>query len=758
MANKNAGESGQRPDSWVNCLLLVLFVFFLFNLWETTHFRFLTERVPGPGGEPEVVHFHGEYVTYGVMAFLLAAAAWAWFRRDIAWKFISSIHLGIVLMSSVLVSVVLGTLVLQNADPQAYVRIYSEPLFALFKAVHLTNLFGSWWFLALLMLLGVNLIACAVKRKPWSLTRLGFILTHFGIVVVIIGGLVGGLLTTDGLVVLREGDKTDYAVSRNYLKEVNRQISQTEIWSIQNRGMMLSQDEQQRIYYSSLIPERIPEEYRIPIGATLELEKFEQLFYDDPFVVNLSRHGRRENAMTGQRQEGYFAQQDIRFDDTRPVVLESGHGVLEIKELYRNFKRKKVVEPSDSGSPLAKVALKMGDMTSTRILGEDSMQNPLELGRTRIRFSLLPRSASELKELGILKEQAPHKIVVYDKDFQAIDQFELGEGDKHIIAGTEYELTLTRFYGNYVEKKETEDDQAGEESDESEAEELKLVDELYGNPALEVEVGGGGLQAVTLTLKAFGGSPHEDDTRKFRESTGLVLQYAYDPAIDLLIIGEGDLPGGGTGPLMDAYVHGRSGKTIAFGSGFEYKPPYERMTIRLEDVAAKAVVKEEISDDAEVENPAVRVEVTRDDYTISSWLECGDTAPEMLRATEGERFVLDLDEKWRLSFDVRGDFRKDWRSYVNLYRDQEKARSHMIRVNEPLVHNGFYFYQQSWYPQLAYGRTSNEVYTYLRVVNDPGLPIVYLGLAMMVVGIIYTLYLRPRLERARKTEEEQYVE
>lgn len=115
---------------------------------------------------------------------------------------------------------------------------------------------------------------------------------------------------------------------------------------------------------------------------------------------------------------------------------------------------------------------------------------------------------------------------------------------------------------------------------------------------------------------------------------------------------------------------------------------------------------------------------------------------------------MDLDDKNFLLFSIRGDYIKDWQSHVTLIQDGQEVRSQVLRVNEPLIHNGYYFYQNSWAPQVPYGVTPDKWYTILRVVNDPGLLLVYLGIAMLVFGSIYVFYIQPRFRRSNGTNRE----
>jgi cytochrome c-type biogenesis protein CcsB len=75
--------------------------------------------------------------------------------------------------------------------------------------------YTSPWFVALLGLLGLNLLAATLARWPWRKRRIGFVVTHAGLLV-----LLGGAIQTfqsgiEGQVVLREGERTDKLLMRH---------------------------------------------------------------------------------------------------------------------------------------------------------------------------------------------------------------------------------------------------------------------------------------------------------------------------------------------------------------------------------------------------------------------------------------------------------------------------------------------------------------------------------------------------------------
>ncbi len=80
------------------------------------------------------------------------------------WDFFSSVKLTIVLLLSLAVTSIVGTLIPQNEDPAAYFEAFGGYLFRLFNILDLFDMYHSWWFQLLLILLTINIIVCSIDR------------------------------------------------------------------------------------------------------------------------------------------------------------------------------------------------------------------------------------------------------------------------------------------------------------------------------------------------------------------------------------------------------------------------------------------------------------------------------------------------------------------------------------------------------------------------------------------------------------------
>jgi len=80
------------------------------------------------------------------------------------WSFFTSVKLTIVLLLSLATTSIIGTLIPQNEDPQAYFEAFGGVLYQLFNLLDLFDMYHSWWFQLLIVLLTTNIIVCSIDR------------------------------------------------------------------------------------------------------------------------------------------------------------------------------------------------------------------------------------------------------------------------------------------------------------------------------------------------------------------------------------------------------------------------------------------------------------------------------------------------------------------------------------------------------------------------------------------------------------------
>ena len=89
------------------------------------------------------------------------------------YDFFSSVKLAIILLLTLAVTSIIGTIIEQQQDPDKYLREYGETTYKIFKFLGFTDVYHSWWYVLLLTLLAINLIVCSIKRLPkiWKIAK-----------------------------------------------------------------------------------------------------------------------------------------------------------------------------------------------------------------------------------------------------------------------------------------------------------------------------------------------------------------------------------------------------------------------------------------------------------------------------------------------------------------------------------------------------------------------------------------------------------
>jgi len=80
------------------------------------------------------------------------------------WDFFTSVRLTIVILLTLAATSIIGTLIPQNQEPAAYFQAFGGFLYRLFDIFALFDMYHSWWFQLLIVLLTINIIVCSIDR------------------------------------------------------------------------------------------------------------------------------------------------------------------------------------------------------------------------------------------------------------------------------------------------------------------------------------------------------------------------------------------------------------------------------------------------------------------------------------------------------------------------------------------------------------------------------------------------------------------
>ena len=122
---------------------------------------------------------------------------------------LSSMRFARGLLITIGLAALLGTIIPQQEELSQYLARFGPVGSQVVTRLGLTDLYHSWYFVGLLLLLGASLMVCSTRRWGVSLKTLGSIVTHLSFVLIIAGGFIRHLAGVEGMVELREGDQTN---------------------------------------------------------------------------------------------------------------------------------------------------------------------------------------------------------------------------------------------------------------------------------------------------------------------------------------------------------------------------------------------------------------------------------------------------------------------------------------------------------------------------------------------------------------------
>jgi hypothetical protein len=111
-------------------------------------------------------------------------------QRNSVFKFFASLKLAVVLLAVLIVGAIAGTLYESTFDAKV-ARAY---------------IYGAPWFNLWLILLATNLAVSALSRWPWRKHHVAFLVTHLGIITLLVGSLIGRVFGTEGTMTIFKGD------------------------------------------------------------------------------------------------------------------------------------------------------------------------------------------------------------------------------------------------------------------------------------------------------------------------------------------------------------------------------------------------------------------------------------------------------------------------------------------------------------------------------------------------------------------------
>ena len=156
-------------------------------------------------------------------------------------RFFASLQLAVVLIVCLMGVLAAGTIIesLHGAETAGLV-IYKSP-----------------WFSLLLLFLGMNVLAAALDRYPWKIKHTGFVITHLGIILVLIGSFMTQRLMIDGQIVLSENETGHFITLFKPMLYIYSE-KQDKSWQIPIKKRPFEWNGRQNISEKSVREEKLP--------------------------------------------------------------------------------------------------------------------------------------------------------------------------------------------------------------------------------------------------------------------------------------------------------------------------------------------------------------------------------------------------------------------------------------------------------------------------------------------------------------------
>jgi hypothetical protein len=595
------------------------------------------------------------------------------------WKFFCSVKLTVVLFILILLPSIAGTIIQQNApDPTRYEEIYGPTLDGVFRFLGFYDIYHDPRFITLLVLLGLNTFACTINRFRPKWNMAGMLMTHFGLLLILVGALAGSIFGLKGFMIIREGETTNRIRSGRATDTMD-----TLPFSVKLVDFILDFHEKpdDRLY---LLDEQSGEQEMLVIeeGKTVPLTEsrwrglkslagIRNPAGDSITVNRIIPHAAMTTSLTEGPEETGIAAAEFR------IIRENG-------QAQQGFARTQLEHPY----VLEEAGLAVGYMEiANRDLVEQVIQRLVRLLKTSDRLEVVfPDGARTLT-------------------------FPATVGARYEIGDTGYSMELLRYVPDF--------------SMDFATREVRSKSDFPNNPAMQLELTG---PTGPKRQWVFAKFPSMHDTG--------------DLPFELKFKVEGHLGGISDYVLILNTTEADSDESLLLAQ------------LR----GGQVVQKDDIASDrpANIEGTGYKIVVDRllenanmDNELVNRPDISNRSAVEAVIERAGSRAKLNLWERApadiggiRIVY-VREDKIRDFYSILQVVEEGEVVAEKKIEVNDPLRHAGYSLYQSSYDDE-------NLSWSGLQVKKDPGVPLVYAGFLVQILGMTVIFYVNPLIRKAKR--------
>ena len=582
------------------------------------------------------------------------------------WKFFCSVKLTIVLFVLILIPSTIGTVVQQNVNDPSFVP---NPLY---KLLGFYDIYHDPRFIILLVMLALNTLACTINRFRAKWNIVGMMMTHAGLLMVLLGALMGATLGVKGFMAIGEGETLDH------------------------------------IRVGAAMDESAP------IPFEIRLLDFILDIHEEPthrlVVIDMQ---------TGEQKSRHIEQgKPLALAESKWAGLMSLFGIksntgasVTPKRFYSNaaFVTSLTEGPEQTGMEAVELRLKIrgSELRGFAVSGAPRPYSPrgTHMGVFYERLDTDGDIDAEIAKAVASTAVTSHiEVISPDAALTSVYAADIGnkfEVESYTIEALRYVADFIIVEGNMVASRS----------------------EFPHNPALQVRVTDP--EGNTSEQWLFAKFP---DMHAPENGPPFELKFVRTGREDhiedhILIVSQND--------ARPVVAHSRGGKLInraELAEGDTFSIEGKGIELFIEAFYENANVNREMkqSDDI-VGSPAIEVEIEQDGKREDKllWVDTPLDVP-------GYRLVY-----------IQNKGVRDFYSVLQVVDGGEVVLEKKIEVNDPLRYGGYTFYQSSY-------DSKGLSWSGLQVRNDPGVPFVYAGFLVLLLGMIVIFYINPLIKKAKK--------
>ena len=556
----------------------------------------------------------------------------------------------------------------EDAAIADWAQAHERLLHALYRAVRATRLssaFSSWWFVAIVVLLVINLAACTWPRLRAPRRNLGFIAIHMGVVITLLGAFIGARTRRTGAV-----------------------------------GLDLGGQDQANQFVDADSGEAVP------LGFAVKLEAFRTTYHQELLV-----------AFTEPGTDTVQCQRHFKIVPGREHTLDAGRVSFTVQEaMPEAILESEVVEsPSGQPNPAARVVVfrAKDDMEGQWLFANSDHTFVHSSNAVKIRYAgaLAHPEAERIAH----EAAAPSLGAITISNNTTGDSMQIDAQPGQTSTFGDYQVHIRECYADFT-KRQT----------------LPLDLQYPNHPAVALVLTRAGQTEERWVFERIDFDAMRPP--KFGEiKLSLQLDLWRSPARSKFLL---------VGPSQDLALYpisnGKVGPAVPVNVGKPVRLPDTSHAILVSQALERALVRTEVVPYRPVSadpfqnrsQPAIKLRVKTPSGEQVRWL-LANAEQGVFRVPQGPTFLFadNTDKK-----------PKSWHARLGFYEEGKKLLTKVARVNYPARYRGFIFYQWD-------ADHERPGYAGIRIVRDPGWPMVKTGMTLLIAGIVFMFYVQPFIRK-----------